>query len=243
MIILDMVLFFIPAILLTYLAATSKLSNKKVLIYLLVGTLLEIIFEKYLRFDIPIGGPLRLNGFSVLFTLVLFYIIGKRRGVSFNVLGLCSIIAYALSILFVPVVSNKHSDSTGIDGDIYNAVDSFAEYNGETLTPTQFKLITYLKQFYTDTKPYEVVLALVVLCLVLLMIVILLRRNKAQFALAIILTFLTAIVIYMDYSIVNSKFPARLGFKLSWQVLIIIGLVILTLTSTIYGKKADKNNA
>ena len=160
---------------------------------------------------------------------------GSRKGVSFNFWGLFSIIGYGISLVLIPISENKYSDSF-----LYGIADNMVKKGGNNLTPTQFQLLGMIPQdentFYVIITILAIIIAVIYLCEVL-------ARNKTlQRATGIALSAATAIMLFMDYSLINSNSvvswgASKAGFSMSWKCIIILGLAIFTIVAAQLGNR------
>lgn len=220
----------VSACILAYAIATSKVSSKKIIKAVLVGTILYIIPSA-----IPVlGAILALAVFTVVFC-----ILGSQTGHKFNVAGFVSLIAYLISLFILPIISNKYEDSL-----VYQFTEGLVGKLGVKLTSTQFEILTDFSGFSkysNDIANYfeimSVLLAGVILFAILLFDMTLLRKNIAQMIMGSILSVFAAGMLYLDYRIFHSDSMlgkvagmalSKMGFSLSPFCFLIMLFAILT---------------
>lgn len=227
---------------LVYAIATSKVSSKKIIIAVLIGTVLYIIPSV-----IPVlGTVLALAVFTIIFC-----ILGSATGHKFNVAGFVSLIAYLISLFILPVISNKNEDSL-----VYQFTEGLVDELGIKLTPTQFEIRTDffpLTEYSDNIANYFGIMSImfdgIILFAIILFEITLLRRNTAQMIIGSILSVFTAGMLYLDYRIFHSgslggklagMALSKMGFSLSPFCLLIMLLAILTVI-TAYRCKIKEN--
>lgn len=234
----------VSAGILVYAIATSKVSSKKIIKAVLIGTVLYIILSV-----IPVLGTVLA---LVVFTII-FCILGSQTGHKFNVAGFVSLIAYLISLFILPVISNKNEDSL-----VYQFTEGLVDELGIKLTPTQLEILTDfsgLSEYSDDIGNYFgimfVMLAGVILFAILLFDMTLLRKNTAQMIMGSILSVFAAGMLYLDYRIFHSDSLggklagmalSKMGFSISPFCFLIILFAILTVITAYRCKIKEKGN-
>ena len=148
----------VSAGILVYAIATSKVSSKKIIKAVLIGTVLYIILSA-----IPVLGTVLA---LVVFTII-FCILGSQTGHKFNVAGFVSLIAYLISLFILPVISNKNEDQllafekSGIDTSKIKAVKKMTytvSNNGTDIKEIVFYLIQVDSKWMVDVTAVGVIL-------------------------------------------------------------------------------------
>lgn len=232
----------VSAGILVYAIAASKVSSKKIMKAVLIGTVLYIIPSA-----IPVLGTILALG---VFTVV-FGILGSQTGHKFNAAGFVSLMAYLISLFILPVISNKYEDSLA-----YQFTEGLVDELGIKLRPTQFEILTDFSSFSkysNDIGSYfeimSVQLAGVILFAILLFDMTLLRKNTAQMIMGSILSVFAAGMLYLDYRIFHSDSLvgkaagmalSKMGFSLSPFCFLIMLFAILTVITAYRCKIKEK---
>lgn len=234
------ILTLIPAGVLAYGIAVSKVSSKNIIVAVLIAvgvcTLISIIGSGY---GIMIGLCL-----CMAFIIVYSIYLGTKTGNKFNAVGIISLVVYVFSIFKLPLITNEYEDSA-----VYEWAEELASSNGIKLTPTQFDIFG-LPIADDDMNWLIIIFMAVGICTVLFFSLMLIRKNSAQVVVGCITSLLTAGMLYFDYSIYNSKSVmgklfgkafSEMGFSLSiTSVLILVLPVLATVMAYVCSRKDKK---
>lgn len=233
------ILTLIPAGVLAYGIAVSKVSSKKIIKAVLISVgvcaLISIIVRGY---GIMIGLCLCM-AFIIAYSIYL----GIKTGNRFNAVGIISLVVYIFSIFKLPLITNEYEGSA-----VYEWAEQFAESNGIKLTPTQVDIFS-LPITGDDMNWLIIIFMAVGICTVLFFSLMLIRKNSAQVVVGCITSLLTAGMLYFDYTIYNSKTImgklfgkafSDMGFSLSIACAIILVLPILATVMAFVCSRNDK---
>ena len=236
------ILTLIPAGVLAYGIAVSKVSSKNIIKAVLIAvgvcTLISIIGRGH---GIMIGLCL-----CMAFIIVYSIYIGIKTGNKFNVVGIISLVVYIFSIFKLPLITNEYEDSA-----VYEWAEEIAMSNGIKLTPTQFDIFG-LPVANDDMNWLIIIFMAVGICTVLFFSLMLIRKNSAQVVVGCITSLLTAGMLYFDYTIYNSKTImgklfgkafSDMGFSLSIGCVLILVLPILATVMAFVCSRNDKKKA
>lgn len=241
-IILTVCFEIVSAGVLVYAIAISKVSSKKIIKTVLIGTVLYIILSV-----IPVLGTV----FAIVVFTIAFCILGSQTGQKFNVAGFVSLIAYLISLFILPVISNKKENPL-----MYEFIEKLEAELKTSLTPTQLEILTDffpLAEYSENIANYfgimSIMFAGVTLFAIILFEITLLRRNTAQMVIGSILSVFAAGMLYLDYRIFHSgslggqlagMALSKMGFYLSPFCLLIMLFAILTVITAYRCKKKER---
>ena len=238
--IIILALYLIPEVvcagILAYALATSKVSSKKLIKSVLIGTVIYMIVSLILFVTAPIIEVVM----SLLVFIVVFCILGSRSGHKFNVFGVISLIAYLITLFTLPVISNRYEDTLG-----YQLAEGVVREAGGKLTLTQFDILAAFSDFYEysgDLASYVQIMLIMfagaMVFAIMFLALALLRKNTAQIIMGSIMSVFAAGMLYFDYRIFHSDSPlerlagmalSKLGFSLSPFCIVSMLLAVLTI--------------